>query len=349
MISRAGPPHGNALGFLRLVLASLVIISHSGELLTPVQDDAFTRLFGHHVSFGAFAVDGFFVLSGYLITQSFMQRRSVLAYLKARVRRIYPGFLAAFAVAALLGLFEGGALPLHKAIILPLHAVLLEQPIVPGALQGMQIPALNGSVWTIAYEFRCYLLVVALGLLGCFRHRWAMAVLTAALFAAFIALKLGVYSAPPFQAGSPLGALEPTLRLTGLFAAGSCFLLYGVRFNGWVALACLVPLAASQLSPVSADLGVALFGGYALFWFGFNMKARWALTINNKDDISYGVYLYGWPVTSALIWFGVRDPAAVTLASLALAGLLGAGSWFWVENPLRKSRTRRAAASPAPV
>jgi peptidoglycan/LPS O-acetylase OafA/YrhL len=48
------------------------------------------------MSFGELAVDGFFLISGYLITKSFLQSQSATSYLIKRVFRIVPGYLAAF-------------------------------------------------------------------------------------------------------------------------------------------------------------------------------------------------------------------------------------------------------------
>lgn len=56
--------HANAFGFLRLLLASMVIVSHTPELVDGNQHrELLARLTGTN-TFGAFGVAGFFVISG---------------------------------------------------------------------------------------------------------------------------------------------------------------------------------------------------------------------------------------------------------------------------------------------
>ena len=61
--------------------------------------------------------------------------------------------------------------------------VLLLPPEVHGVFAGTPYPVLNGSMWTIAYEFFCYLLVLALGLTGLLSKRIILVALTAVALA----------------------------------------------------------------------------------------------------------------------------------------------------------------------
>jgi peptidoglycan/LPS O-acetylase OafA/YrhL len=91
----------NNFSVLRILFATLVILSHSTELIDGNRSsETLTRLFGT-ISFGVLAVDGFFIVSGYLITKSYLSSEPI-SYLVKRTLRIYPGFIVAFVVSIFL-------------------------------------------------------------------------------------------------------------------------------------------------------------------------------------------------------------------------------------------------------
>lgn len=92
----------NNIGFLRLLLALAVIIGHSPEMIDGNRyREPLTILF-HTLSLGEFAVDLFFLISGYLITQSLDKSNSMGEYLLKRFLRIFPGFIVAYLLSVFL-------------------------------------------------------------------------------------------------------------------------------------------------------------------------------------------------------------------------------------------------------
>ena len=92
----------NNLNFLRLLLAALVLLSHSPELIDGNRDrEILTRIF-HTISAGELAVNTFFLISGYLIVQSWQRHPKAAVFLRKRIIRIYPGFILASLVSALI-------------------------------------------------------------------------------------------------------------------------------------------------------------------------------------------------------------------------------------------------------
>jgi peptidoglycan/LPS O-acetylase OafA/YrhL len=79
--------HHNNCNLVRLIFAGLVVVSHS-PVLADGNDlrEPLLRLFGR-MSFGDVSVDGFFLVSGYLITKSFARQPGVFGYLMKRVAR----------------------------------------------------------------------------------------------------------------------------------------------------------------------------------------------------------------------------------------------------------------------
>ena len=83
---------GNALGTVRLALAATVVLSHAFLVLGEASE--LTQLAG------AWAVNGFFALSGYLITRSRL-RLPLGRYLWHRALRILPAFWTVLVAVAL--------------------------------------------------------------------------------------------------------------------------------------------------------------------------------------------------------------------------------------------------------
>jgi len=213
----------NNMGLLRVVLALLVIVSHSFELIGGRSSELLVRMFGT-MTFGEVAVDGFFLLSGYLIAKSYVHSRSVGSYLRRRVLRIYPGYVVSYCLCLLIVAPLSGATPITLSLLelvkRLVRLMLLEPPAIDGAFTGLLVPQLNVSMWTISYEFRCYLLVVVVGLIGLFKNRKVLLGLVAMLAMLQIA---GLQLSLEYHLEELLGKPTNLLRLGFLFFAGSLF------------------------------------------------------------------------------------------------------------------------------
>jgi peptidoglycan/LPS O-acetylase OafA/YrhL len=347
--------HVNNIGFLRLVLASLVIFAHSPEIIDGDHHrEPLSSIFGT-ISFGALAVDFFFIISGFLITASYFSSVNVWSYLWKRVLRIYPAFVTASLVCILVvGPLAGGDLRSlgPREILLSLVRILdLAPPKLAGAFTALPYPALNGPMWTIRYEFHCYLLVGLLGVLGLLRRRYLMLAGTLLLLAAHAWLRAtnfdltwGPLSQTP---GIDAILLDPqqNVRMMALFGCGICFRLFRDRIplRAEPAMLCLAAAVALLFSDSLVQVGLGTVGAYFIFWLAGTQRFPIMSKINNSYDISYGVYLYGWPIGSliALYFMGIT-PVALTVATLLLAILAGAISWIVVEKPFLKLKSVRA-------
>jgi peptidoglycan/LPS O-acetylase OafA/YrhL len=203
------------------------------------------------------------------------------------------------------------------------HAVVLDHPLMPGTFAESPYPFLNGSMWTIAYEFTCYLAVLVLGTVGFFRKPWVCAVVVAGLL---IAIMFDVQ----------FGYTKPTICFTTMFFSGSAFYLLRARIplEGRYALAAAIALISLLFVPQLATPAVAVFGGYLIFWFAFLPDTPLLNRLNSRTDLSYGTYLYAWPIQKLLIWFipGIGPMMVLVLATLGSV-LMACLSWRYVEQP----------------
>lgn len=347
------PPAKDGLGALRLLLASLVIVAHVPEQLDgDAAREPLTQIFGT-ITFGGLAVDGFFLISGFLISGSFMASRGVVSYFAKRILRIYPAFivcsLICLLVVAPLARADLSAFRPQDWAMAAWRMLCLSKPEAPGAFDGLPYPTLNGAMWTIAYEFRCYVFAAIFGVVGLYKAPRLFLAATAILIAGSIVVQTPV--------GSPLVGLYYRLGLADLtgdplamvrfvtvFACGICFRLFNDRivYRGWIAALCAAALVGLLFLPLLVHVAIATFGGYLLFWIAFRATWRPLRTINARDDISYGLYLWAWPVAMLLIW-SWRDIPLITLgvATWVGAALLGAASWFLIEKPCLKLKPRR--------
>jgi peptidoglycan/LPS O-acetylase OafA/YrhL len=343
----------NNIGFLRLLFACLVIAGHSSEILDGNRSREPLTMVFHTMSLGELAVDGFFLLSGFLIAKSMVNSRTLRRFLLRRVLRIYPAFVVAYLLSVFVLGPRVGAQPwLQMRETLYNLVTLQPPPEYPGQLLGVHYPGLNVSMWTILYEFRCYLLVGALGALGLLeRRRFVLGLTAAAAFFAFIGTFPGAgmrIDALNDRAAGLIGnmafdvlmgpALASTIRFTAVFLTGSCFYLFrkeiGARLSGTAAVAAgLLAAVCLYRDPHFAELGLTAFGAVSLFWIAFRAPLGPLRKINGGWDISYGVYLFGWPIAMYFRWMRPSiSPWGLTASTLAVALLFGAASWWGLER-----------------
>lgn len=326
----------NNFNLIRLLLAVLVILSHSALLVDgDARREPLVRWF-HTMTFGEFAVDGFFILSGYLIFQSWDSTPKFGVFAAKRILRVYPGYVvAALASGLVVGPF-GAASPTFWSELRPWaffwNLVTLRGARVPAVFPGQPFPDVNGSLWTIFWEFICYFVLAGLAVLGVGKRRRLWFVATVLLLSIPLLAKMG---ADPVVSGVHLPVAHPFFRLAGHFFVGGTYYLFRdrVRFAAPQALVCVVLLVACLFSRVLAEPALAVLGGYSLLTLAFLRRGP-LMAFNRLPDISYGVYLYAWPIQKLLLWkTNGLTPWTLFLASTALCFVVALVSWYGVEKP----------------
>ena len=331
---------------LRIVLATLVLLSHAPELTDGNGSrELLSRIAGPEMTFGRFAVDGFFLLSGFLIVQSWQHDPELLNFLRKRLLRIVPGYLvAAILSIAVIGWVAPGVDHFFRHLNWQTlqSVLLLYTPVTPEVFPGRSIHLVNGSLWTIFYEFRFYLLVPIMGVCGFLRRRAVFLSLTSIVLAISSSsqlTKLFSWKSHAFVLGDPTA----TYGFAAAFMVGGCFYLFRDRvrfFPQGAALALIILAVITPIAPHRVGTTLLLCGGYLLFYFG-SLRLGWLKWMERVPDISYGIYLYGWPVEAYLIWAHHGSPWVTFAVSTPICVCLGWFSWSWIERPaltLKRSR-----------
>ena len=346
--ARGLDPRDNSLNLIRLLLASAVLVSHSFPLAgLPEPTFAGTTL-------GGWAVIGFFSISGYLITGS-RWRTPFGSYLVHRILRIFPAFLVclvvtAFAFAPVAFFVERGTLDGFLATPnTPVSYVLVNSSLrmvdysIAGTLGGVPLPsAWNGSLWTLYYEFLCYLIIGVLASFALFRRGpWGIVV----AFVLSVALHAWIGQVVAHVGGG--ADLIFLAKLLPYFLGGA--LLFVVRER--IPLVWPVALVSATVTVVCVLLWnswggqlAAPFFAVVLLWLGRVVPSPgWF----QRHDVSYGTYVYAFPVQQLLALAGIHHLGQIVYIAAAIVptAVLATLSWFLVERPvMRRARGRKPNA-----
>lgn len=229
------------LDLLRILFATLVLLAHAPELTDGNRSrEILNRIVHHDMTFGVLAVDGFFLLSGFLIMQSWDRDAELLNFLRKRVLRIVPGYLVAAVSSTVVLGFVAPGVPHwfhHLGPRFMLSLALISSPVTPAIMPGDAGSLVNGSLWTIQYEVGCYLAVAVAGICGLIRRPALVLGATMMLFAIWVWPILQAYVTWHhllFVTGDP----KEVYRMSAIFFLGACFYLFRARigFYPWVAV-----------------------------------------------------------------------------------------------------------------
>lgn len=338
----------NNFGPLRLLAALMVIRGHM-QHLTGTGAAIF---FGSGVE--SIGVKILFLIGGYLITKSWLSDPHAGRYAVKRVLRIWPPL----AVNTLFSMFVIGAicteLPLSEYFssaafwdYLRVLRLYIVYPL-PGVFNSNPYPvAVNGSLWSLPVEVLMYVAVAfflfVFAKLGRLTGERTKAVGMTALWCVSVFLMLYMmYPGSGWTDHIIYGmSIQQAMCLIPYYLLGSICAIWVPRSAYHLPAAVLVFLLANCFLSGNLLFEVVRMVVLAYLVFSFAFAAP-VIRVPRALDISYGVYLYGFPVQQAIVYFAIQNgiavtsPNLVTLASLVVLIPLGLLSEFLVERPAGK-------------
>ncbi len=324
----------NNFTLIRIIFAWSVLYGHSYAIqkMSGIKDPL-GILFQGSTWIGDVAVNGFFAISGFLVVASFI-KRGFKDYVISRALRIFPAlFVCVFISVFILGPMLTNLNPsiyffkkqTYKYLINSLPFINIEFNL-PGLFQNNTRHAVNGSLWTLIVELRCYFLLALAGFLGLLKNR---TIANCGILAIFL---FGFYffSEIPFLG---IGANIAWPRLSFYFLLGVFFYINRENVILDIKLASLALFLAFSSFGKEWFLYIFPFSFvYLIFYITYSTPF---INIDKKiGDISYGLYIYAWPVqqivASFFPWF---KPSGIILLSSIIVIPIAYLSWHYIEKP----------------
>jgi peptidoglycan/LPS O-acetylase OafA/YrhL len=331
------PRPANNFDVLRILFAWFVIISHSYVLNGLGATDPLFEATNQTFLFSFIGVKGFFIISGYLIFKSMVVSKSIPEYLIKRTLRIFPALAVVLLVTlvAVFFIYPAGITPFFynkEVYAYFIGNLILFKPhfFITGVFSNLISPAINGSLWTIEYEFFFYVLILVFFFVR--SNKNALKILLGLTIAAFLIVRLFFYNWTVqthfFIPLESLFDLGPYFLMGSLL---SCFDLEKLPAKNAIALFLLTGLIVGTYMQVGHTV-VYFTLPYLVIYLGKKTSGIAAWMHQKLGDPSYGIYLYAFPLQQFIIY--LYKPSTLTLFVVSTIGafVFGYLSWMLIEK-----------------
>lgn len=335
--------HYNNIGILKIVFAIFVIVTHSYALSTTPGADFLSQLTNGQIHCSYLGVDGFFIISGFLIFNSFKYRKNNLDYIWKRFIRIFPALFVALTLTVVMGFFVSketfrNYFLLNRSVktyILNNMSIYHLQYGIDGVFNDNPYQnAINGSLWTLAYEVSLYFFVM-LSVFSVYINRNVGRII--AIFIALTCLYISEnYQSEIITKNIFLGInAYYIMRFSSLFFFGT--VLASIKFNEWRGLGWYCAISGGLIIFTIAIGKYHLFRGFLLPLFitslGYVYIPKLSIMYQKIGDLSYGTYIYSFPVQQLLMYLYNIDAITLMIISLPISLACGYTSWVLIEKP----------------
>ena len=336
-----GTRAANNFDIIRILFAWLVIISHAYILSGSTNCDWICEATNHYINFSYFGVKGFITISGFLIFKSLERSPNPFDYLWKRIIRIYPGLIVVLGLSIIMAYFiyQPGNRYFKfntEAINYFLNNLSLyhNQWRIHGVFDNNPNTAINGSLWTMGFEFFFYLVLLLL-----FPIRQYKNILAPIILIAIVILLYGNLYHINF-----LRTVEFKLRVDLIFELGTYFLIgsfwglldwNNLKYENYLfGFSCIgmAIVIAMKLNPI----WLSLAWPYIVLYIGQRTSKLAGWVHKNIEDPSFGIYLYAFPVQQLIIYFFKPSVFMLLWSSTIVSFILGICSWKWFEKKVLK-------------
>ncbi|MBD8620608.1 acyltransferase [Sphingomonas sp. CFBP 13728] len=331
----------NNIAELRLLFAASVVLSHAATLLG---DEGYRLL--RTVLNSEAAVQGFFILSGYLVCGSYARIQHPAAFYRRRFLRIYPAYAAAVVILTAASLLQSRMQDVSVAwselpryFVANLLTLNFFKPTIDGMFADNAFQAVNGALWSIKVEIMFYAILPVVYALA---RRWTFLTVSMALVVA------GVLWWPLLRVVGDWFGYTPPLSLKFQLPGQIHFFGLGIALfanadgsitRGGLTLVCAVGIGLLMLVAQTEDAVhvlalVTLVGGIS--------RLPQVRDMFGKQDISFGIYLCHFPIIQMLLAGGAAKwPFALYLATVCVLAIgYGLLSWNLIERPVLAIRRK---------
>jgi peptidoglycan/LPS O-acetylase OafA/YrhL len=324
----------NNFDFLRLFFSSAVIFSHSFPLTN--NPEIIAVITNNQIGLGGLSVEIFFIISGYLILNSLKYSKTPLNFLWKRCLRIYPALfvMLLFSLVIIFFAYKGENIFLEGDFksYLPNNLKLYKvQYSVPNVFENNLYPnAINGSLWSLCYEFTMYIFVLLL-----FYFKNKIKSLAIILTISFLFCVFAHYFNPNALVDFfHYFYLESNLvyKLTSCFIAGSLLSLIDLeKYNNFhnkifLFLIIIISIYLNFYSYIFLFILPIL-----VLLVGISYSKTLNYIPHKIGDISYGVYIYGFLIQQTLMNFYKFNPYTLFFLSLTITYIISCFSWHYIE------------------
>ncbi len=335
----------NNFHLIRHLAALAVVLTHSYSIVTgQYASEPLVAQLGR--SIGHYAVDIFFILSGFVVTQSLLRDKDLVRFAVSRVLRVFPAlFVAVLATVFVLGPLVSTHAPVDYfgnpatwRYLFGATSTLAVDGSLPGVFTNLPVSGVvNLPLWTLKYELAAYVLLTGLAAVSFSSGRIMLPIALIGLALAYLAGRI-VFPWPETES-----FVSNALHLNLSFLIGASAYVLRRRLPLTPVIAILL-FAATYASSGTAfyEVSEKIFIGYGLLWLAFMTPTR-STDWSRYGDVSYGLYIFTFPIQQTFFML-VPELQPLSLFAVSVLATLPVAycSWHLIEKP---SLARRGAVA----